>query len=89
MAVIHGFTIVHLKKKSTSKHLFLCFRLSQIEDSIPYLERPNAIWKDIDRHIECTDINYLHLIQMYETWISWPELASGPQELDRSQGAGV
>ena len=29
---------IHSKKKSTSEHLFWCFRLSQIEDSIRYLE---------------------------------------------------
>ena len=33
-------TATHSKKKSTSEHLFWCFRLSQIEDSIQYLEGP-------------------------------------------------
>ena len=42
---------LHSKKKSTSKHLFWCFRLSQIENSIEYLEGPNGIWKDHDRHL--------------------------------------
>ena len=37
---------VHSKKKSTSEHLFWCLRLSQIEDSIQYLEGPNSTWKD-------------------------------------------
>ena len=41
----------HSKKKNTSKHLFWCFRLSQIENSIQNLEGPNGIWKDHDRHI--------------------------------------
>ena len=41
----------HSKKKSTSEHLFWCFRLSQIENSIQYKEVPNGIWKDHDRHI--------------------------------------
>ena len=31
---------LHSKKKNTSEHLFWCFRLSQIEDSIYYLEDP-------------------------------------------------
>ena len=44
-------SIYTLRKKSTSKHLFQCFRLSQIEDSNQYLEGPNGIWKDHDRHI--------------------------------------
>ena len=44
---------MHPKKKSTSKHLFWCFRLSQIEDSIQYLEGPNGIWKHHDRHAFC------------------------------------
>ena len=30
---------------------FWCFSLSQIEDSIQYLEGQNGIWKDHDRHI--------------------------------------
>ena len=34
--------IIHSKKKSVSEHLFWCFRLSQIEDSIEYLEGPNS-----------------------------------------------
>ena len=41
---------VHSKKKSTSEHLFWCFRLSQIEDSVQYLEGPNSTWKDHDRN---------------------------------------
>ena len=40
---------MHSKKKSTSEHLFWCFRMSQIEDSIQYLEGPNSAWKDHDR----------------------------------------
>ena len=40
-----------LRKKSISKHLFWCFRLSQTEDSIQYLEGPNGIWKDHDRNL--------------------------------------
>ena len=43
--------IIHSKKKSTSEHLFWCFRLSQIEDSIQYLEGPNSTWKDHDPKI--------------------------------------
>ena len=35
--------LLHSKKKGTSEHLFWCFRLSQIEDSIQYLEGPNLI----------------------------------------------
>ena len=46
--VIHE---VHSKKKSTSEHLFWCFRLSQIEASIEYLEGPNSTWKDHDRNL--------------------------------------
>ena len=49
---------LHSKKKSTSKHLLWCFRLSQIENSIQYLEGPkwylegpNGILKDHDRHL--------------------------------------
>ena len=42
---------LHFKKKSTSEHLFWCFRLSQIEDLIQYLEGPNSTWKDHDRHL--------------------------------------
>ena len=42
---------IHSKKKSTSEHLFWCFRLSQIEDSIHYLEGPNSSWKDLDRNL--------------------------------------
>ena len=34
------FDATHSKKKSTSEHLFWCFSLSQIEDSIQYLEGP-------------------------------------------------
>ena len=41
----------HSKKKNTSEHLFWCFRLLQIEDSIQYLEGPNSTWKDHDRHL--------------------------------------
>ena len=37
-----------LRTKSTSEHLFWCFRLSQIEDSIQYLEGPHSSWKDHD-----------------------------------------
>ena len=40
---------VHTLKKSTSEHLFWCFRLSQIEECIQYLEGPNSAWKDHDR----------------------------------------
>ena len=43
--------LVHSKKKSTSEHLFWCFRLSQIEYSIQYLEGPNSTWKDHDRNL--------------------------------------
>ena len=39
------------KEKSTSEHLFWCFRLSQIEDSIQYLEGPNSTWKDHDMNL--------------------------------------
>ena len=43
---------LHSKKKSTSEHLFWCFRLSQIEDSIEYqmdpkipiMVLPGTIW---------------------------------------------
>ena len=42
-----------LRKKSTSEDLFWCFRLSQIEVSILYLEGPNSTWKDHDRNIFC------------------------------------
>ena len=42
---------MHSEKKSTSKHIFWCFGLSQIEYSIQYLEGPNSTWKDHDRHI--------------------------------------
>ena len=34
--------VLHSKKKSTSEHFFWCFSLSQIEDSIQYLEGPNS-----------------------------------------------
>ena len=34
---------IHSMKKSTSEHLFWCFRWSQIDDSIQYLEGPNGI----------------------------------------------
>ena len=50
MHVCHSET-VHSKKKSTSEHLFWCFRLSQIEDSIQYLEGPNSTWKDHDSNL--------------------------------------
>ena len=40
-----------LGKKSTSEHLFWCFRLSQIEDSIQYLVGPNSTWKDHARNL--------------------------------------
>ena len=43
-------THIHSKKKSTSEHLIWCFRLSQIEDSIQYLEGPNSTWKEHDRN---------------------------------------
>ena len=43
----------HSMKKSASEDLFWCFRLSQTEDSIQYLEGPNGIWKHHDRHIFC------------------------------------
>ena len=42
----------HSQKKSTSEHLFWCFRMSQIEYSIQYLEEPNSTWKDHDRDLE-------------------------------------
>ena len=38
--------VIHSKKKSTSEYLFWCVRLSQIKDSIQYLEGPNSTWKD-------------------------------------------
>ena len=41
----------HSKKKSTSEPLFWCSGLSQIEDSIQYLEGPNGIWEGHDRQI--------------------------------------
>ena len=44
-------SLLHSKKKSTFKRLVWYFRLSQVEDSIQYLEGPNGIWKDHDRHI--------------------------------------
>ena len=40
-----------LYEKSTSEHLFWCFRLSQIEVSIQYMEGPNSTWKDHDRNL--------------------------------------
>ena len=43
--------LLHSKKKSTSEHLFWCSRLSQIEDSIQYLEGPNSTWKDHYRNL--------------------------------------
>ena len=42
---------LHSEKKSTSEHLFWCFRLSQIEVSIEYQEGPNSTWKDHDRNL--------------------------------------
>ena len=52
LLVVYMFgTDLHSKKKSTSEHLFWCFRLSQIEDSIQYLEGPNSTWKDLDRNL--------------------------------------
>ena len=45
-------TVTHSKKKSTSERLFWCFRLSQIEHFIQYLEGPNSTWKDYDRNLE-------------------------------------
>ena len=42
---------LHSKKKNTSEHLFWCFRLSQIEDSIQYLEGTNSTWKDHDKNL--------------------------------------
>ena len=48
-----------LRKKSTSEHLFWCFRLSQIEDSIEYLEGPNSTWKDHDRNLGVQMVLYL------------------------------
>ena len=41
----------NLRKKVLSSTYFWYFSLSQIEDSIQYLEGPNGIWKDHDRHI--------------------------------------
>ena len=41
LAFILGKWGAHSKKKSASKHLFWCFRLSQIANSIQYLEGPN------------------------------------------------
>ena len=44
--------MLHSKKKSTSEHpFFWCFRLSQILDSIQYLEGPNSTWKDHNRNL--------------------------------------
>ena len=42
---------MHSKKKGTSEHLFLWFRLSKIEDSIQYPGGSNSTWKDHDRNI--------------------------------------
>ena len=36
-------TAVHSKKESTSEHLFLCFRMSQIGDLCQHLEGSNAL----------------------------------------------
>ena len=47
----HDHVQIHSKKKSTSEQLFWCFRLSQIEDCIQYLEGPNSTWKDHDRNL--------------------------------------
>ena len=46
-----AFPLLHFKKNSTSEHPFWCFRLSQIEDSIKYLEGPNSTWKDHDKNL--------------------------------------
>ena len=43
--------LIALSEKSTSKHLFRCFRLSQIENSIQNLEGPNGILKNHDGHL--------------------------------------
>ena len=59
-AFMHVSNWLHSKKKSTSEHHFWCFRLSQIENSIQYLEGPNGIWKDHDRQIRVPgDNNYI------------------------------
>ena len=41
------------KKKVLQSTFFWCFRLSQLEDSIQYLEGPNSTWKENDRNIFC------------------------------------
>ena len=43
------------KKKKYFKAPYCSFSLSQTQDSIQYLEGPNGIWKDHDRHIFCPD----------------------------------
>ena len=40
-----------LRKKKYFRAPFWCFRLSQIEDSIQYLEGPNGTWKDHERNL--------------------------------------
>ena len=42
---------MHYEKKSTAEHLFWCFTLSQIEESIQYLEGPNSTWMDHDKNL--------------------------------------
>ena len=54
----HFYKCMHSKKKGASKHLFCCFRLSQIEDFIQYLEGPNSTWKDHDRNIGVTLLRF-------------------------------
>ena len=56
LTIVHVLSVVlvilmcsHSKKKSAPQHLLWCFRLSQIEDSIQYLEGPNSTLKDHDR----------------------------------------
>ena len=39
------------RKKVLHSTFFWCFRLSQIEHSIQYLEGPNSTWKDHDRSL--------------------------------------
>ena len=40
-----------LRKKVLQSTYFWCFSLSQIEDSIEYMEGPNGIWKHHNRQI--------------------------------------
>ena len=52
--------ICHVKpctlwEKKYHKAHFWCFRLSQIKDSIQYLEGPNCTWTVHDRNIFCPD----------------------------------